>query len=476
MLGLFGTLNLGSSSLATQRQGVEVAGHNLANVNNPAYARQRLQIQTAPTVSSWIGPQGTGADAVAIVQLRSTLLDRQITGEASVRGSLEAQQSALQYAQADLGQQIDRLASGAEGAAAAQGVGGAHSVADGLADFFNGFQSLSNNASSQAERQVVLQKAADLASQFNQIDRRLGEVTGVLNDSVVADVDSANTLLSDIAKLNDRIATTELTETGAANDLRDLRQQKIEALAKLVKVDVTTGANGAADIAIAGTTMVSGNQVADTLEAYDAGGGQILVRAATTGTPLALTGGRIEGTIDARDGAVATLRGSMNSLATLLISEVNTVHAAGFSLTGSTGAPFFTGSNAADIAVNGALSANPSLLQAAGVAGAAGDNQTALALGQLAAKTHAGLNGQTFSQHYAKTVAVLGQSLSSLNTQMNDQQVVEAMLTRQRDSVSGVSLDEEMTDLTKYQQAFVASAKLITTVDEMLDTVLSLKR
>lgn len=476
MLGLFGTLNLGTRSLATQRQGVEVAGHNLANVNNPAYARQRVSLQTAPPVNTGLGPQGTGADAVAIVQLRNGLLDRQITGEAGVRGSLEAQQRALQYAQANLGQQIDRLASGAEGAAAAQGVGGAHSLADGLADLFNSFQSLSTNASSQAERQVVLQTAADLAAQFNQVDRRLGELSGMLDESVAADVASANSLLADIAKLNDQIATTELTEDGVANDLRDLRQQKVEALAKFVKVDVAAGANGAVDISIAGATMVSGNQLADTLETYDAGGGQILVRATATGAPLALAGGSIEGTLDARDGAVATLRGSVNSLAALLISEVNTVHAAGYSLTGSTGAVFFTGSSAADIAVNSALSANPSLLQAAGVAGAAGDNRTALALGQLADKAHAGLNGQTFSQRYAQTVALLGQSLASVNTQLNDQQVVETMLLRQRDSVSGVSLDEEMTDLTKFQKAFEASARLIMTVDEMLDTVVNLKR
>src|SRR5438445_11668314 len=126
MLGLFGILNLGARSLQTERQGVEVAGQNLANVNNPAYARQRLSIQTSLPVDSEFGPQGTGADGVAVVRLRSNILDDQIQSEVSVRSSLEAQQSALQYAQANLGQQIDGLASGAEGAAAAQGAGGAH--------------------------------------------------------------------------------------------------------------------------------------------------------------------------------------------------------------------------------------------------------------------------------------------------------------------------------------------------------------
>ena len=106
---------------------------------------------------------------MAVVRLRSDILDDQIQSEMSVRGSLDAQQSALQYAQANLGQQIDRLASGAEGAAAAAGVGGTHSLADGLGDLFNAFQSLSTNSTSTAERQTLLTKAANLSSQFNQI-------------------------------------------------------------------------------------------------------------------------------------------------------------------------------------------------------------------------------------------------------------------------------------------------------------------
>src|SRR5947207_832225 len=119
MLGLFGTLNLSSRSMQTQQQGIEVAGHNMANVNNPAYARQRVAIQTAPAIQNANGIQGTGADAQSITQIRNTLLDNQIVAEGSVTGSLAAQQEALQYAQADLGQALDRSAMGAEGSAAA---------------------------------------------------------------------------------------------------------------------------------------------------------------------------------------------------------------------------------------------------------------------------------------------------------------------------------------------------------------------
>src|SRR2546426_1398801 len=150
MIGLFGLLNLGAQSMQVQQQGVEVAGHNLANVNNPAYARQRINITTALAISTPIGPQGTGAQVVAIQELRSAILDSEVTSETSVGGFLDSQQAALQNGQAILGQTVDRT-------------GAAHSLADGLSDLFNAFQSLSTNPTSLAERQVVLQKAQDLA-------------------------------------------------------------------------------------------------------------------------------------------------------------------------------------------------------------------------------------------------------------------------------------------------------------------------
>jgi flagellar hook-associated protein 1 FlgK len=472
-LGLFGLLNLGSGSLATEREGVEVTGHNLANVNNPAYARQRLAISTAPGVPTSIGMEGDGVEVTGIDRLRSDTLDNQIQSELSVRTSLEAQQSALQAAESGLGEQLDSSVNGANSGAAAGAVGSTHSLSDGLSSLFSAFQSLSTDPSSMSERVSTLGQASSLADQFNQVDQRLSQVTSSLNQSVQDDTTQANQLLTQISQLNDQIRTAEMNAPGSANDLRDTRQSDLESLAKLVKIDVTNGSNGAVNVSVAGTMMVSGNQVADTLQAYDAGGGQMMVRAATAGTPLALTGGQIQGTIDARDGTVADLRTRVNSLASALIQQVNSVHANGYSLTGSTGAAFFTGTDASNIQVNSALVNDPSLLQAAAAPGAIGDNGVALGLAQLGQKSIAGLGNQTFAQNYSETSTAFGQAVSSVNNQLSDQQVVENMLLQQRSSVSGVSLDEEMTNLTKFQRAFEASAKLITTVDDMLNTLVN---
>lgn len=472
MLGLFGTLSLATRSLSTQRQGTEIAGHNLANVNNPAYARQRLSIQTAATIPDAVGPQGTGADAIDIRGLRDLLLDRQIVSETSVKGSLEAQQKALQYAQADLGQSIDRQASGAEGTAAAGGVGGQHGIAEEMSNLFNAFQSVSTNPTSTAERQVLLLKAQGLTTQFNEVSGRLSQAHDLLNDTVRTDVDQANQYLDEIARLNNQIVAIEIGDGDVANDLRDTRQQRIEQLGALIDINATEQPTGGVDITIGGVSIISGSNVVDRLEAFDTAGGDTLVRAATAGTTLALTGGSIHGTIEARDGALATLRGDIDSLAGTLISEVNAIHSPGYGLQGTTGEAFFTGTNAGNITVNAALKADPGKIQASAVAGATGDSQIMLALAQLAEKPIASLANETLSQSYGRTVANLGQSLSSLNSQIDNQTTVQEMLTRQRDSYSGVSLDEEMTDLIRFQKAFEASARLVSMVDEMLDTVL----
>jgi flagellar hook-associated protein 1 FlgK len=476
MPGLFGTLNLANRALQTQRQGTEIAGHNLANVNTPGYSRQRVAIETSIYVPTEIGPQGTGSDVVAIRRIRDTLVDGHIVGEVSVRSALEAQQRGLQFGQAALGQLIDRQATGAEGAASAAGVGGQHGIAEQLSELFNAFQSLSTNPTSTAERQVLIIKAQNLAGQFNQVTVRLGNVRASLDDSLKSDVEQANIALREIAKLNDQIITAEVGGTAQANDLRDIRQQRIEDLAKLVKIDTVTNTNGGVDVSVDGVSLVSGPLVLDTFETYDAGGGQLLVRTVTGGTALTITGGSMKGTIDARDDELAELQSEVDTLAGALISEVNAVHAGGYGLAGTTGESFFTGTNAGDIQVNGVLVADPGKIQASGEAGSVGDNTVAVALAQLAEKKVVALGNQTFLETYGQSVAKLGQSLSNTDTQLGNQQIVERMLLRQRDSVSGVSIDEEMTDLIKFQRAFEASARMVTTVDEMLETVVNLGR
>ncbi|HEX4343230.1 MAG TPA: flagellar hook-associated protein FlgK [Verrucomicrobiae bacterium] len=469
MLGLFGTLSMATRSLQAQQTAIEVAGQNIANVNNTAYARQRVNLATSPTVQTNVGPQGTGVQVTGIQSIRSALLDNQVQGELSVGSYWTSQQGALESTQTGLGEFIDSTTG-----TATSTDGATDGLSDDINGLFSGFEAVSTSPESTANRQLLLNNAQTLATRLNQTSANLADVKASLNTSLQGNVTDANQLLSDIANLNKQISAAEAPGGNPANDLRDLRESKLETLAGLVNVTTSTGDAGAMNISIGGTQLVSDSNVLDTMQTYDAGGGQMLIRTTTGGTPLTLSGGQMQGTIDARDGTLAGLQTSLDTLASQLITQVNAVHDSGYGLNGTTGAKFFTGSDASDIGVNSALVDDPTLVQAAGAPGAPGDNTVAFALGQMATAPQAGLNNQSFSDSYSQTVAGLGYALSNANTQSADSSKVQDLLTQQRDSVSGVSIDEEMTDLIGFQRAYAASAKMVSTVEDMLDTVLNM--
>lgn len=473
MLGLFSTLNMAARSLQTQMAGVEVTGQNLANVNTAGYSRQRVEIQTSPDVNTGIGWQGTGADAVGIQQIVSAVLNSQIQSQSSVSGYWSAQQSALQSLQNSLGESLN-------------GTGGTNSTTsstDSTTDsglsaqlnaLFSAFQAVATSPTSPSARQTLIGAAQQLAATFNQLDGQFDTLRTSLNASVSSDVDSANSLLSDIANLNSQIAYAQFNHANA-NDLLDQREQDLEKLGQLTSFTTSTGTNGMVNVSIGGELLVNGGQRADSLQTYDAGSGQWLVQTASGGVNLTLTGGSLQGTIDARDNTLASMQTSVNTLASTLITQVNTIHNGGYSLTGTNGNNFFTGTNAATITVNAALADDPSLIQASGSATATGDNSVALQLAQLAVTTQSTLNQQTMGDSFAATVAALGQALQNANDQSTTQTSVANMLATQRSSISGVNLDEEMTNLLSFQKAYSASAQLVKTVDEMLSTVLAMK-
>lgn len=464
MAGLFDTLGIGTSSLSAYRKAIDTTGHNLANVNTEGYTRQRLVI-AATTTDSDIGTVGSGSEAVRVQRLQNTFIDSQIQVENSVQGSLEARQEALQQSLNSLNETLDRNGS------VSASTGG---ISQGLSDFFASLQSVSTTPAGIPQRQNLLQKAQALAQQFNSTDTRLAQVNDGLNDRIDADVNSVNSLLTQIASLNKKISASESFGDSEANDLRDSRQQKIVELSKLVKVDTAQNESGGVNLTVGGKLLVDGANVVASLETYDTGNGNLLVRSSDDGTPLNITGGSIGGAISVRDNELTNLRGQINLLAATFISELNQAHAAGFGLDGSTGLNLFTGVNAGDIKVNPDLLANPERFAASSVAGEAGNNANLLKMIQLGSATNASLNGLSFANRQAQIVTGLGQDLATANRDVSDQQTIQKFLSTQRDSVSGVSIDEEMANLLLFQKAFQASAKLISMTDEMLNTIIQM--
>lgn len=471
MLSLSSTLDMASRAMQTQMTGVQVAGQNLANVSTTGYTRQAVDIETSPDVATSVGSEGTGSAVVAIQQAVNSLLNSQIVTQQSSSGYWSGQQSALQSAETSL----DEYLNGTGGSTSSTSTDSTTDtgLSGQLSGLFDAFQAVATSPTSVSARQALVSAAQTLSSTFNQVNSQLSSTRTSLNTSLTNDVSSANTLLSGIAQLNQQISTAQFSG-GTPNDLLDERQQDLQNLAQLTNIQTSTEANGAVDVSIDGQTLVSNNTVTDTLQTYDASGngsGQLLVQTATGGVNLTLTGGSMQGTIDARDGELSTMQSSINTLASTLITQVNAVNSSGYNLNGTSGNNFFTGTDASDISVNQALVNDPSLVQASGSATASGDNTVALQLADLASTAQSGLNNQTFSTSYGLTVAALGNSLQTANNQVTNQTAVGNLLATQQSSVGGVNIDEEMTNLMSFQRAYEASAELVTTVNEMMETV-----
>src|SRR5580658_6649568 len=202
MLGLFGTLDMAARSLSVQQEEMTISGQNLANVNNPAYADEQLDVSESAPLDTSFGDEGTGAQINGISESRNPLLDSQIQGEDSTTGSLTAQQTFLQNAQAYLDEQITSSSSSTT-------PDSPNGLAADLSNMFNAFQSLSTDPSNESLRQTAVQSAQEVAAQFNQVSTQLSSVQAGLNASVQNDVGSANQDLTTIATLNQQIIAAQ---------------------------------------------------------------------------------------------------------------------------------------------------------------------------------------------------------------------------------------------------------------------------
>lgn len=465
MSGLFGSLTNNVKALNAQSRAIETAGRNLANVNNPHYARQRVLFGDRGTVQTDLGPQSLGLEALGITQLRDALLDKQVLRETALESSLTNEQAALQKAQAGLGENIDR-SNGAS--SVTQADNSSHGIASAVNNFFNAFQSFAASPTDTGERQTLIQKSNILADRLQRADSRLAQVQSDIDTQVNTDVGEANRLIQTIAELNAQIGRLEVGQPGAAVDLRDQRQARLEDLAKILPFDVqgSVGATGQIQVSIGGTVLLDKAEIKGTLAFTGT-----VITGGLPATALSLASGSIKGGLQARDGNVQAMRDSLDALARQLVTSVNTA----YNPTGTTG-DFFTaaGITASTLSVTTGL--NSSNLKASD-GGPAGDNTIALAVANLANSSFSTARGDaingTFSSHYNRAVTDLGQALASTNARLDDQGNVAQIVRGQRDAVSAVSLDEEMADLLKFQRAFQATSRVFTVVDQLLETVVT---
>ena len=465
MSGLFASLSASVQALTAQSRALEISGKNLANVNNASYARQRIQFGDLGTVQTAQGPESMGLQALSVQQLRDALLDKQVMSESSLSSYYTTLQSAYQRAQASLGQTVSSSTAANASSTTDSGIGAA------LSDVFNAFQSFAASPTDTGLRQALLQKTSILSDRLQLTDSRLAQVQTDLNTQIAGDVTSTNGLLQQVADLNGQIGRFELGHPGSAVDLRDQRQAILEQLASKLPITSTEGPGGQVQVSAkdaSGTPVVLVNLTSVTGPVTFSG---TSFSAGSPATVLAPASGSMQGALAARDGAVQTLRNNLDQLAHQLVTSVN----AAYNPTGTTG-NFFdaSGTTAATFRLDASVTAT-NLKASDG--GAAGDNTVAQAIAQLANQQFSTASGDhidgSFSGFYATSVGRIGQALAGAKSSVTTQSGVDQLVRSQRDSVSGVSLDEELANLQKYQRAFQASSRVFTIVDNLLDNVVN---
>jgi flagellar hook-associated protein 1 len=305
--GLYDVLRMGLSSLRSQSRAMETVGRNMANVNNQAYSRQRVIFGEVAAS----GSASTGVDVIEIQQVRDALLDRQVVREKSSAAALAAETAAYERGEAAMGETISNVSDPSLAATT-----GGNSLANAMAGFFGAARQLSANPTNSTQKQMFVQTATTLTERFQFSNDRLAEVQSDLSAQVSNDVDKANLLLTTISDLNLMIASQE-SETGTkALTLRDQRQARLEDLAQVMNFKTTSLPDAPNQIQITATSatgvdtvILSAGTTLETLTFDDDGAA---VRVASSATALALTGGSIKGHLLARDGALQTLRDSLD--------------------------------------------------------------------------------------------------------------------------------------------------------------------
>lgn len=461
-MGLSAAMEIGKNGLNIYRVATEVTGENIANVNTPGYSRQRVVLETAPPTTANGFPMGTGVKIATVERYYDGLLQQQLVSAQTNQGYDTTKSNVLQQVEPAFNEIMN------------DGIGAA------ISKFFGSWQDLTVNPSGTAERQSVITNAQILTDNFTTISRTLSDTITMQNTSLVPLVDSINATLKDIAQLNGQIRTTELV-AGNANETRDRRDQLVRDLSQKIGITFTENTDGTTDIRFAdgGAALVTGS-TAGAFSLDMTNPNSFAVQLTPVGgalAPVTPTTGQLGATLALRDTIIPAYQTQIDVLATTITTQVNTQHIAGFDLNGNPGIALFdpAATDAATFGLNPAL-VSTTQIAASSSALLSGDNGNALLITNLQSQKLMSGGTLTLNGYLDGLISKIGLDVASSKKTVSQDEAFGKQLTALRESNSGVSLDEELTNLIKYQRSYQASAKLISTATEMMDIVIGMIR
>ncbi|MCY9546093.1 flagellar hook-associated protein FlgK [Lysinibacillus xylanilyticus] len=506
MRSTFMGLEASKRGLFTQQTALYTTGHNISNANTLGFTRQRANMQATPGFPSpglnqpvYPGHLGTGVEVSSIQRMRDQFTDRQYRQETNKLGYWDSTAKSIS-------QMEDIMSEPSE-----------FGINQSFTDFWKSMEDVIDNPKDTAARQVLISKGVAIAESFNYMDRQLKQIQGNIGNEISVSTDKVNSILKQIAALNKQIQEVEPSGY-VPNDLYDARDVLVDQLNEHIPVTVSMQKSGglAKDVAEGSMTitylsadgtpikLVDGKQYA-ALATMDTNDRRIdgdvddqatgsyanfkEIKISAIGEPpgdpangIAIDyskmdpgKGSLRALIDAYghsggQGTYPEMLANLDNLANEFITKFNEAHSKGFGLDGSTGQNFFSGTTARDFKV---VITDPKQVAVSDTAGEEGNNGNMRKLAALQSQAQDNLKKGTFQNYYKSLVgdlAVKGQE--AVRSAFNSE-TMHLEISKRRDSMNSVSLDEEMTNMITFQQAYNANARMITVVDETLDKIIN---
>lgn len=458
-MSLFAIFDIGRSGVNVSRAGVQTAGNNVTNAATPGFTRRDMSVNTRPPYLQGGITVGAGANVEGIKRTADEVLSQRVRLALSQSFGASARSEVLTRADALVGEL------------------GEATLSSSLDTFLNSFDALTAAPQDSAVRSEILEAAGRLANDLNVYAADIQNVRTGIDESITAEVERLNNILGELERLN------EALPLGGADDL-DRRDMLLAEIGEIADVHVIIDERNVPQVYLRHEGSALFNGSARPLSLGTDANGDLRVRVSTSAGPRDVTsllsGGRIAGLVAARDQDLAPLANDLDQLAFDLANTVNTIHAAGYGTDGVTGRNMFnvtaTAPGAAlTISVDAAVAGNPAAIAAAqDPTLLPGDNSNALALAQV--RNTSLSSGVPASQSLTRALHGFGTRVAAAKRSVTATAQTHERLSLMEKELTGVSIDEEMTRLMEYQRTYAAAAKIIQTVDELFDTLLSLKR
>jgi flagellar hook-associated protein 1 FlgK len=464
-----GNLNqIGNSGLVASRTALSTTGHNISNAATEGFSRQKVLTQATHIELSSQGGSGAGSGTIVsgTQRINDEYLEKQIRSSQKELSKYEEKEILFKQVEDIFNDMNDD--------------GLSHSIGK----FFNDFRKLSQEPESQAMRHAVRESSQAMVDHFQKIRNHLQDISRHTEERIAGSISEVNHLTKHIASLNDKIRALSLSG-GNTNDFLDQRDVALKALSSLLETSVYQNESGAISVNLPGSGPLVSAYQAESLQLQRVSdpqkseGTYAILSPNQSVITHSIKNGKLGALLEIRDQVVAGAMEHLDAMAFSLTEAVNRIHEQGFAADGRTGIAFFEPSVLAEGAVerfslSQAVLSDVNAIATASIANAPGDNRVALKIADL--QNEKLIHQSSLEGGYESFVSDLAMLTARNRASLTQEKDAMMQLHKMRDQISGVSIDEETTQLLQYQHIFDACARVIQVADDLMKTILNLKR